>query len=225
MKAFCVISPKKQSGKTYISSIAISSLMSVKRSVAYYKPFIMNVLDNKLPDIDYIKRTTSMNVSDIYTSFACSGNISPMHSTDIAIDHRDILDLFEEISYKYDVMVLEALGLYDPISEGYTFSNLILDMPKSIETSVIAVVEYNANIISQTLGLVEQLHSRKLKTSMIIINQTKELLIDYKVIEYLRDQLDPINVFSMTFENNAGTDKILAADEKYSDILDAILLT
>jgi len=224
MKAFCIISPKKQSGKTHISSIAISSLMSVGRSVAYYKPFIMNVIDNKLSDIDYIKKTTDMNVADIYTSFACSGNVSPMHSTDIAIDHRDILDLFEDITYKYDVMILEALGLYDPISEGYTFSNLILDMPKSIETSVIATVEYNSDIITQTLGLIEQLHARKLKTSMVIINQTKELLIDNKVIEYLQDQLDPINVFIIPFENNAGIDKILTADEKYSDILDTLLL-
>lgn len=225
MKAFCIVSPKKQSGKTHISSIAISSLMSVGRSVAYYKPFIMNVIDNRLTDIDYIKRTTNMNVSDIYTSFACSGNISPMHSTDTIIDHRDIIDTLEDISYKYDIMILEALGLYDPISEGYTFSNLILDIPKAIEMSFIVTVEYNTNIISQTLGLVEQLHARKLKTSMIIINQTKDILVDNKVIAYLQNELNPLKVFSLPFENNIGTDKIIAADEKYSDILDTILLT
>ncbi|MCZ9966182.1 hypothetical protein [Brachyspira hyodysenteriae] len=54
MKLFCIISDKSHVGKTYISSHIVSSLKLLDKSVCYYKPFVMEVRDNKLFDPLYI---------------------------------------------------------------------------------------------------------------------------------------------------------------------------
>ena len=59
MEIFCVISNKKHAGKTYISSHIAASLKMFDKKVCYYKPFIMEVRDNKLFDAEYIKNTAN----------------------------------------------------------------------------------------------------------------------------------------------------------------------
>lgn len=228
MKAFCIVSARKNSGKTYISSIFSESLTSIGVNVCYYKPFIMNVTDGKPFDTEYIKKTTNLNVADIYTSYAFNA-VAPMfpifNNEDINISERDITDLIEEASYKYDIMILETLAIYDPIKENYTFLDLLNNIPKYIQKSAVIVSPYDENVIDSTLYMIESLHTKKIKTSMVIINQMKDVLIDNNIIEYIKKQIEPVKIFCMDFNKNAGSEKIKEPENKYSDILDHFLLS
>ena len=76
MKLFCIISDKSHVGKTYIASHIVSSLKMLNKTVCYYKPFVMEVRDNKLFDCEYVKNKTTLKASEIFVSYATNGNIS-----------------------------------------------------------------------------------------------------------------------------------------------------
>ena len=166
MKIFCIVSDIKRSGKTYLASHIISSLKILGKKVCYYKPFVLEVKDGKLPDCDYIKNTTNLNASDIFVSYATNGNISPLHSIEKNIEQRDINDLIYENSDNYDYMVFEALSLYSPIKENYNFIDLISDIEN--EKQIIPVVEYNSNIIHSCLEQIGFLHQIGFKAPFIL---------------------------------------------------------
>lgn len=198
MKIFCIVSDIKRSGKTYLSSHIISSLKILGKKVCYYKPFVLEVKDGKLPDCDYIKNTTNLNASDIFVSYATNGNISPLHSIEKNIEQRDISDLIYENSNNYDYMVFEALSLYSPIKENYNFIDLISDIEN--EKQIIPVVEYNSNIIHSCLEQIGFLHQIGFKAPFIIINVNRDIFISEKVLEYIRKQISPIKIYLTEFE-------------------------
>lgn len=217
MKLFCIISDKSHVGKTYISSHIAASLKLFNKSVCYYKPFVMEVHDNKLFDCEYMKNTTDLNASDIFVSYATNGNISPLHSINAKIDERDITDLIDENNENYDYMVFESLSLYSPIKENYNFMDLIIDIEKENELHIIPVIEYDSNVIHSSLEQVELFHTRGFKIPFIIINVKKDVFVSDSVIEYIRSQVNPIKVHITEFDNKSGTIKI--DDIKYPDII------
>ncbi|MEI0485432.1 AAA family ATPase [Brachyspira intermedia] len=217
MKLFCVISDKSHVGKTYISSHIVSSLKMLDKSVCYYKPFVMEVRDNKLFDPEYIKNTTSLKASEIFVSYATNGNISPLHSINAKIDERDITDLIYENNNIYDYMVFESLSLYSPIKENYNFMDLMLDIEKENEIHIIPIVEYDYNVIHSSLEQVELFHTRGFKIPFIIINVKKDVFVSSNVIRYITTQIDPIKVHITEFDNKAGISKI--NDIKYPNII------
>ena len=200
MKIFCIVSDIKRSGKTYLSSHIISSLKILGKKVCYYKPFVLEVKDGKLPDCDYIKNTTNLNASDIFVSYATNGNISPLHSIEKNgnIEEKEINDLIYENSENYDYMVFEALSLYSPIKENYNFIDLISDIEN--EKQIIPVIEYNSNIIHSCLEQIGFLHQIGFKAPFIIINVNRDIFISEKVLEYIRKQISPIKIYLMEFE-------------------------
>lgn len=217
MKIFCIVSDIKRSGKTYLSSHIISSLKILGKKVCYYKPFVLEVKDGKLPDCDYIKNTTNLNASDIFVSYATNGNISPLHSIEKNIEQRDINDLIYENSDNYDYMVFEALSLYSPIKENYNFIDLISDIEN--EKQIIPVVEYNSNIIHSCLEQIGFLHQIGFKAPFIIINVNRDIFISEKVLEYIRKQISPIKIYLTEFEP-----EIKKIEEiKYPNIIKEIL--
>ena len=217
MKLFCVISDKSHVGKTYISSHIVSSLKMLDKTVCYYKPFVMEVRDNKLFDPEYIKNTTSLKASEIFVSYATNGNISPLHSINTKIDERDITDLIYENNDIYDYMVFESLSLYSPIKENYNFMDLMLDIEKENEIHIIPIVEYDYNVIHSSLEQVELFHTRGFKIPFIIINVRKDVFVSSNVIKYITSQIDPIKVHMTEFDNKAGILKI--NDIKYPNII------
>lgn len=217
MKIFCIVSDIKRSGKTYLSSHIISSLKILGKKVCYYKPFVLEVKDGKLPDCDYIKNTTNLNASDIFVSYATNGNISPLHSIEKNIEQRDINDLIYENSDNYDYMVFEALSLYSPIKENYNFIDLISDIEN--EKQIIPVVEYNSNIIHSCLEEIGFLHQIGFKAPFIIINVNRDIFISEKVLEYIRKQISPIKIYLTEFET-----EIKKIEEiKYPNIIKELL--
>ncbi len=217
MKIFCIVSDIKRSGKTYLSSHIISSLKILGKKVCYYKPFVLEVKDGKLPDCDYIKNTTNLNASDIFVSYATNGNISPLHSIEKNIEQRDINDLIYENSDNYDYMVFEALSLYSPIKENYNFIDLISDIEN--EKQIIPVVEYNSNIIHSCLEQIGFLHQIGFKAPFIIINVNRDIFISEKVLEYIRKEISPIKIYLTEFEP-----EIKKIEEiKYPNIIKEIL--
>lgn len=198
MKIFCIVSDIKRSGKTYLSSHIISSLKILGKKVCYYKPFVLEVKDGKLPDCEYIRNTTDLNASDIFVSYATNGNISPLHSIEKNIEQRYINDLIYENSDNYDYMVFEALSLYSPIKENYNFIDLISDIEN--EKQIIPVVEYNSNIIHSCLEQIGFLHQIGFKSPFIIINVNRDIFISEKVLEYIRKQISPIKIYLTEFE-------------------------
>ena len=217
MKLFCVLSDKSHVGKTYISSHIVSSLKMLDKTVCYYKPFVMEVRDNKLFDPEYIKNTTSLKASEIFVSYATNGNISPLHSINTKIDERDITDLIYENNDIYDYMVFESLSLYSPIKENYNFMDLMLDIEKENEIHIIPIVEYDYNVIHSSLEQVELFHTRGFKIPFIIINVRKDVFVSSNVIKYITSQIDPIKVHMTEFDNKAGILKI--NDIKYPNII------
>ena len=217
MKIFCIISDKSHVGKTYLSSHIVSSLKMFDKKVCYYKPFVMEVRDNKLFDCEYIKNTTNLKASEIFVSYATNGNISPMHSINTKIDERDITDLIDENKNIYDYMVFESLSLYCPIKENYNFMDLILDIEKENEVHIIPVIEYDSNVIHTSLEQVELFHTRGFKVPFIVINIKKYVFVSNSVIEYIRRQINPIKVHTTEFDNTPENKKIEIV--KYPDII------
>ena len=187
------------------------------KTVCYYKPFVMEVRDNKLFDPEYIKNTTSLKASEIFVSYATNGNISPLHSINTKIDERDITDLIYENNDIYDYMVFESLSLYSPIKENYNFMDLMLDIEKENEIHIIPIVEYDYNVIHSSLEQVELFHTRGFKIPFIIINVRKDVFVSSNVIKYITSQIDPIKVHMTEFDNKAGILKI--NDIKYPNII------
>ena len=203
MKLFYIISNKKHSGK---------------RSVCYYKPFVMEVKDNKLFDCEYIKNTTTLNASDIFVSYATNGNLSPLHSINTKIDERDITDLIDECKKTYDYMVLESLCLYDPIKENYNFLDLITDIERyNNEIHIIPVVEYDTNVIHSSFEQVELFHQRGFKIPFIVVNIKKDVFVQNEVIGYIRSQISPIKLHTTIFDAFAEKTKI--TEIKYPNII------
>lgn len=220
MKIFCIVSDTKHSGKTYLASHIISSLKILGKKVCYYKPFVLEVKDGKLPDCDYIKNTTNLNASDIFVSYATNGNISPLHSIENGkrnIEEKEINDLIEENSENYDYMVLESLSLYSPIKENYNFIDLIEDI--KIEKQIIPIAEYNSNIIHSCLEQIGLLHQIGFKIPFIVVNVNRDIFVSVEVIEYIRKQISPIKIYLTEFEP-----EIKKIEEiKYPNIIKEIL--
>ena len=218
MKLFYIISNKKHSGKTYVASNIVESIKILGRSVCYYKPFVMEVKDNKLFDCEYIKNTTTLNASDIFVSYATNGNLSPLHSIDTKIDERDITDLIDECKKTYDYMVLESLCLYDPIKENYNFLDLITDIERyNNEIHIIPVVEYDTNVIHSSFEQVELFHQRGFKIPFIVVNIKKDVFVQNEVIGYIRSQISPIKLHTTIFDAFAEKTKI--TEIKYPNII------
>lgn len=217
MKIFYIISNKKHSGKTYLASNIVESIKILGKSVCYYKPFVMEVKDNKLFDCEYIRNTTTLNASDIFVSYATNGNLSPLHSINTKIDERDITDLIDECKKTYDYMVLESLCLYDPIKENYNFLDLITDIEKDNEIQIIPLVEYDTNIIHSSFEQVELFHQRGFKIPFIVINIKKDVFVQNEVIEYIRKQISPIKLHTTIFDDLADKSKII--EIKYPNII------
>ena len=217
MKLFYIISNKKHSGKTYLASNIAESIKILGKSVCYYKPFVMEVKDNKLFDCEYIKNTTTLNASDIFVSYATNGNLSPLHSINTKIDEREITDLIDECKKVYDYMVLESLCLYDPIKEDYNFLDLITDIERENEIQIIPIVEYDTNVIHSSFEQVELFHQRGFKIPFIVINIKRDVFVQNEVIEYIRKQISPIKLHTTIFDNFAESKKIL--EIKYPNII------
>lgn len=217
MKIFYIISNKKHSGKTYLASNIVESIKILGKSVCYYKPFVMEVKDNKLFDCEYIKNTTTLNASDVFVSYATNGNLSPLHSINTKIDERDITDLIDECKKSYDYMVLESLCLYDPIKENYNFLDLITDIERENEIQIIPLVEYDTNVIHSSLEQVELFHQRGFKIPFTVINIKKDVFVQNEVIEYIRNQISPIKLHTTIFDNFAESKKI--SEIKYPNII------
>lgn len=217
MKIFYIISNKKHSGKTYLASNIVESIKILGKSVCYYKPFVMEVKDNKLFDCEYIKNTTTLNASDIFVSYATNGNISPLHSINTKIDERDVTDLIDECKKSYDYMVLESLCLYDPIKENYNFLDLITDIERENEIQIIPLIEYDTNVIHSSLEQVELFHQRGFKIPFTVINIKKDVFVQNEVIEYIRNQISPIKLHTTIFDNFAESKKI--SEIKYPNII------
>lgn len=208
MKLFCVASNVKQAGKTHFSAIALSSFLSTGKMVSYYKPFIMNAIGGKLFDTEYIKRKTNMEVRDIYTTFATPSNISPINFTENVIDSLEIIETIEEMKSEYNICLLETIGLYDPINKNETQTDLLYAIQEKIEDmSAIVVSAYDKNVVSNTLMLIEAMHLRKIKTSLVVINQIKDCIIDDNIIEYLNGQISPIKLHLLPFDNSSPREK------------------
>ena len=220
MKIFCIVSDTKHSGKTYLASHIISSLKILGKKVCYYKPFVLEVKDGKLPDCDYIKNATNLNASDIFVSYATNGNISPLHSIENGkrnIEEKEINDLIEENSENYDYMVFESLSLYSPIKENYNFIDLIEDI--KIEKQIIPIAEYNSNIIHSCLEQIGLLHQIGFKVPFIVVNVNRDIFVSVEVIEYIRKQISPIKIYLTEFEP-----EIKKIEEiKYPNIIKEIL--
>ena len=217
MKLFYIISNKKHSGKTYVASNIVESIKILGRSVCYYKPFVMEVKDNKLFDCEYIKNTTTLNASDIFVSYATNGNLSPLHSINTKIDERDITDLIDECKKTYDYMVLESLCLYDSIKEDYNFLDLITDIERENEIQIIPLIEYDTNVIHSSFEQVELFHQRGFKIPFIVINIKKDVFVQNEVIGYIRSQISPIKLHTTIFDAFAEKTKI--TEIKYPNII------
>ena len=209
MKIFYIISNKKHSGKTYLASNILESIKMLGKSVCYYKPFVMEVKDNKLFDCEYIKNTTTLNASDIFVSYATNGNLSPLHSINTKIDERDVTDLIDECKKTYDYMVLESLCLYDPIKEDYNFLDLITDIERENEIQIIPLIEYDTNVIHSSFEQVELFHQRGFKIPFIVINIKKDVFVQNEVIGYIRSQISPIKLHTTIFDDLADKSKII----------------
>lgn len=217
MKIFYIISNKKHSGKTYLASNILESIKMLGKSVCYYKPFVMEVKDNKLFDCEYIKNTTTLNASAIFVSYATNGNLSPLHSINTKIDERDITDLIDECKKTYDYMVLESLCLYDPIKEDYNFLDLITDIERENEIQIIPLIEYDTNVIHSSFEQVELFHQRGFKIPFIVINIKKDVFVQNEVIGYIRSQISPIKLHTTIFDDLADKSKII--EIKYPNII------
>ena len=217
MKIFYIISNKKHSGKTYLASNILESIKMLGKSVCYYKPFVMEVKDNKLFDCEYIKNTTTLNASYIFVSYATNGNLSPLHSINTKIDERDVTDLIDECKKTYDYMVLESLCLYDPIKEDYNFLDLITDIERENEIQIIPLIEYDTNVIHSSFEQVELFHQRGFKIPFIVINIKKDVFVQNEVIGYIRSQISPIKLHTTIFDDLADKSKII--EIKYPNII------
>ncbi len=202
MKILSFISSSKGAGKTFLSSLTISSLCYQNYSVAYYKPFQMNIENNHLPDIDFIKHSSPLASEDIHSSFGFAGDISPLFSTNQNIPIKEIRNFLFDSKNKYDIMVMEGIGIYEPISESEIFFDVISDT-FLIDNEIIMVSSLDDNIIDNTLSTVEAVYSKGKTIKMLIINQKQENIYDLETIEkillYIKKSLHPIPIFFMPY--------------------------
>lgn len=204
MKIFSVVSTRKKAGKTFLSSLILSSLCYKKFRCAYYKPFQMNVEENHLPDIDYIKHSSPLISSDIYSSFGFIGDAAPMFLAPNRnmINLKEIRDTLLDNEQNYDAFVLEGIGIYEPVVENKIFLDIITNT-YSIENNIIMVTTLDENVIDNTLSMIEAVYTRGHSVKMLIINESKGQSYSLEVLErvalYLKESVSPIPVFFMPY--------------------------
>lgn len=206
MKLFHVVSTEKTGGKTFLTSLIIKSLIEYKYNTAYYIPFQMKSEVNFLPDINYIRRNTTLAPSDIYCSYALGGSNPPLFSSERKIDIREIRDFIIDMEEEnmYDAILLEGIGIYEPVAKNETFID-VLKSVKRIQNNLILVSPYSENIVDNLLLTVEGIYRNNLSVSMTVINQNKNAPLNDGIVGYLTKLLSPIEVFILPYiENDIG---------------------
>ncbi len=203
MKIFSVVSSRKKAGKTFLSSLILSSLCHKKCRAAYYKPFQMNVEENHLPDIDYIKHSSPLASADIYSSFGFAGDAAPMFLAEPnAINLKEVRDTLLDNEPNYDAFILEGIGLYEPVVEGKIFLD-VLTNTYSIENNIIMVTTLDENVVDNTLSMIEAVYTRGHSIKMLVINETFGQTYSLEVLErialYIKQSVSPIPVFFMPY--------------------------
>ncbi len=204
MKIFSVISSRKKAGKTFLSSLILSSLCYKKFRSAYYKPFQMNVEENHFPDINYIKHSSPLASKDIYSSFGFVGDNSPMFlaAENQTINLKEVRDTILDNEHNYDALVLEGIGIYEPIVDNTIFLD-VLTNTYSIQNNIIMVTALDENIVDNTLSMIEAVYTRGHSVKMLIINEKERCGYSLEILEkmavYLKESVSPIPVFFMPY--------------------------
>ncbi len=219
MKIFSIVSTRKKAGKTFLSSLILSGLCFKKIKTAYYKPFQMNVVDNHLPDIDYIKHSSPLASCDIFSSFGFVGDSSPMFLTQNdsnTINLKEIRDTLLDNEPNYDAMILEGIGIYEPIVENTTFIDVVTNT-YGIPNNLIMLTELDENVVDNTLSMIEAVYTRGHSVRMLVINEKQGGLYNLDVLEriaiYIKESVAPIPVFFIPHVENKSS--ILYNKEAY----------
>lgn len=197
-KIICVGGTDTDIGKTFVSLALIRLFTSQGKRTAYYKPFQSGAIENEgsliLPDIDFIKKHSGLNATDIHALYALAPPLSPYHAAKelgVSLSQEEAVSKTKHLASSYDVLIVEGSGgLYVPITEDY----LMIDYFKDIGGLVVLASRIGLGTINHTLLSAEACVKNGLDLRAVILNRIhkEEGLADSYNIEYLSNQIAPL---------------------------------
>ncbi|GBE00215.1 ATP-dependent dethiobiotin synthetase BioD 1 [bacterium BMS3Abin07] len=178
-KGFFITATDTSVGKTIISAAMVRALNYLGYRTAAMKPIETgcNKIDDMLMPQDglFLKNVSGMdeNISDI-TPCTYENPLSPLAAGEIegrTVDLAAILDAYNELTKRYDAIVVEGIGgISVPVTKDYFVSDLALQMGLPL----IIVARPTLGTINHTLLTVHYAVAKGMEIAGIILNYSSE---------------------------------------------------
>ena len=175
-KAFTIIAPDTDCGKTYATARMMRDAISKNINAMACKPIQTGSADGKSQDLDFILKTAEISVSpDIYKKLApctlstpCSALLAgKIDKREINLD--EIAENIKKISENYGLFFVEtAGGIYSPITDTDAVANFV----KMLGFPVIICIPNRVGAISLSVLAVKAALAEGLEIEGVIFTQT-----------------------------------------------------
>lgn len=178
-KAFTIVAPDTDAGKTWITGHILKVLLEKNHNSIVMKPVQTGAIlkDGKKlsEDIEMCRKLSGVKIpDDLYDTLVpfnftkpCSPHLAAELDEAPAIDLEKVFDCYTKLTEQYDVLLVEtAGGILSPITRKET----VLDLVQKIDTPVIIVAPNKLGAISQTLATIELVSQRDIPIAAVIMN-------------------------------------------------------
>lgn len=166
-------------GKTYVSALIVKGMREYGLNCGYFKPVLSGIEEQNgkltVSDANYVVDTAQIPCeADNCVGYWWEEAVSPHLAAKRAgmkIDIAKIKQKFEELSRKYDYLVIEgAGGITCPLRLENGEKYLLKDLIKELDTEIIIVADGGLGTINSTLLTVEYAKNNNIPIKGIILN-------------------------------------------------------
>lgn len=165
-------------GKTYISALIVKKMRELKFNCGYYKPAMSGIEDSKLSDVEYVFKIAKINGNPMdFVSYPFKEAVSPHLAAErqgISIKLDKIKSDFEEISKKYDYLLVEGAG---GITCPFNLKDkqlLLPDVIKALKLDIVIIADAALGTINSTILTFEYAKQKNINIKGIILNNFEE---------------------------------------------------
>lgn len=192
-------------GKTYITAYLIKKMKELGYNTGYYKAALSGIQDLESCDACIVKNIANLDddITDM-VSYRYIEAISPHLASKIEnnpVEMYKIKDDFENISSKYDYVVVEGSGgIVCPIRYDDDEKIMLEDIVKTLNLDTIVIANANLGSINYTVLTISYLKNKNINVKGIIINNyVKSIMQDDNI--YMIEQITGVKVLTVVGKN------------------------
>ena len=166
-------------GKTYVSALIVKKMREFGFNCGYYKPVLSGAIKTEnglVPgDCKFVVDTSGLDINPMdCLSYCFEEAVSPHLAAKrlgVNIDLKKIKSDYENLSSKYDYMLIEgAGGITCPLTADKGNVYLLSDLVNDMDFNTVVVADGGLGTINSVLTTVEYMNNRNIHISGIILN-------------------------------------------------------